>query len=103
MVPQNDSVESSLVVYTLQIINLVVITNTITKADINPPFPISVANFSNFSYKGVASGSSLCKISWILPTQLDLPTTIMIIFPEPVKIFVPDIIKGERTSCLLAF
>lgn len=82
--------------------NLISITRTIEHAATNPNFPISSAILVSLIYSGVSSGSLYRSRADIFPTQELSPTTVIRSLPSPVKIFVPDIITQDGTSCLPA-
>lgn len=71
-------------------------------AEYNPNLPMSSAIFYNFICKGVAPIYYWSRAARIFPLQLMSPTTITIIFPSPVKTFVPLIMIGEEISSLPA-
>lgn len=71
-------------------------------ADFKPKPLMSIAIASNFSCNGVTSSYLVLSSFDILPMQLYSPTTVIIILPAPVRIFVPDSTIGDGTSWLLA-
>lgn len=83
---------------TLSIVNLINKTTMMKAAEYNPKYPISLAIFSSFYYKGVDSGSAYYKLDLILPIHELSPTTIIMNLPQPVKTLVPDKRTGDGTS-----
>jgi len=70
--------------------------NTVNEAPIKPKILISVAIFSNFTYKGVYSSSaSSVNFSLIYPAHESLPTTIQTNKPSPEMILVPESKIGD--------
>ncbi len=68
-------------------------------ADISPNVPISLAIFSNLSYKGVNYSSPDVISSYIFPILELAPTLITTITPLPLSTRVPDKIIGLGSSC----
>ena len=86
----------------LSIANLMIMIPTMAHAAINPNLPISSAILVSLICSGVSSGSLYLSRLDIFPTQELSPTTVTRSFPSPVKIFVPDMITQDGTSCLPA-
>lgn len=71
---------------------------TISIAEISPKLPMFSAMILSLAYKGVSVSSFYLSKALILPTLELSPTTMITIFPSPVRILVPLSITHEGTE-----